>query len=223
VSRSTREVLLDEARDRHHLELAKYGEAHTRIGVHSAFLAVFALALVRYIDKFPQDRTSCAFPVFVGSAILLAVVTLGVFGLLLAIIWGLGTHYPPDMQTWLDHTEKLREHHHARVTQAGGEGDVDGVVARELEEDLMRSMCETADNNAAKNAMRSKLLVYAGRGLVVAALSFVVSGVSYLHLSNLGTEVATDVHITAPVQVQLQGPVQWQGPTRGNERGRKTR
>jgi hypothetical protein len=196
MARSPREILLEEARDRHRLELARYTEAHTRIGVHLAILAFFALALLRYVDKPPQDHRSFAFRLFSVGAVVLCVTTLVVFGFLLTVIWGFGTRFPAKMQTWLDHTEKLR------AAQSGAEGG-EQRVAEDLEQHLMESLCETADDNAAKNARRSKFIVYASRGLVVAAVAFVVSGVTYLYMS-FGREGPTAVHITAPIPVQLQ-------------------
>ncbi len=223
--RSAREVLLEEARDRHKLELARYGEAHTRIGVHLAILAVFALALLRFIDKPPQDHRSFGFCVFAVSAVLLCVTTLAVFALVLTVIWGFGTRFPASMKTWLDHAEKLRASH------AGA--NAEQAVAEDLEQHLMENISEAADHNAAKNDLRSKLIVYASRGLVVAAGFFVVSGASYLYLC-FGRDERTTVNITPPVQVklvdavqlrpvQIQGPVELRDPTRGKERDRKAR
>jgi chromate transport protein ChrA len=91
--------------------LARYAEAHARIGVHLAILAVFALALFRFIDKLPPNRGSSVFRVFAVSAVVLCVTTLVVFALVLAVIWGFGTRFPAAMRTWLDHTEKLRASH----------------------------------------------------------------------------------------------------------------
>lgn len=196
MARSPREVLLEEARDRHTLELARYTEAHTRIGVHLAVLAVFALALLRYIDEPPQRNASLIFSVFAVSAVTLCVATLVVFGFVLAVIWGYGTRFPAPMRTWLDHTAKLRASHASAP-------NLDERVAEDLEQHLMESMCEAADDNAEKNARRSKLIVYASRGLVVAAAAFVISGVAYLYL-NIGKDAPNSVHITGPVQVQLQ-------------------
>lgn len=196
MARSPREVLLEEARDRHKLELARYTEAHTRIGVHLAILAVFALALLRYVDKPPQRSASFIFCLFAVSAVTLCVATLVVFGFVLAVIWGYGTRFPAPMRTWLDHTEKLRASH-------AGAPNLDERVAEDMEQHLMESMCETADDNATKNARRSRFIVYASRGLVVAAAVFVVSGVAYLYLS-IGKDVPTSVQITGPVEVQLQ-------------------
>jgi hypothetical protein len=196
MARSAREVLLEEARDRHKLELARYAEAHTRIGVHLAILAVFALALLRFIDKLPQDRGSFVFCLFALSAVALCVTTLVVFVLVLVVIWGFGTRFPASMKTWLDHAEKLRASH-------ASANDAERLVAADLEQDLMESMCETADDNARKNAVRSKLMAYAGRGLVLAAGLLGVSGAADLYLT-IGKDPPTEVHITAPVQIQLQ-------------------
>lgn len=94
MARSSREVLLEEARERHKLELARYTEAHARVGFHLAVLGVFALALLRFIDKPPQPSGSCLFCLFSVSAVLLGLVTLVVFGLVLAVVWGYGTRFP---------------------------------------------------------------------------------------------------------------------------------
>src|SRR6266545_3582487 len=176
MARSAREVLLEEARDRHKLELGRYTEAHTRIGVHLAILAVFALALLRFIDKPPQGRGSFVFCVFAVSAVVLCMATLAVFALVLVVIWGFGTRFPASMKTWLDHAEELRASH-------AGANDAEQLVAADLEQHLMESMCETADDNARKNALRSKLMVYAGRGLVLAAGLLSLSGAAYLYLT----------------------------------------
>ncbi len=196
MPRLPREVLLEEARDRHKLELTRYAEAHTRIGVHLAILAVFALALLRFIDNPPQWRASFIFCLFAVSAVVLGAVTLVVFGFVLAVIWGYGTRFPASMNTWVEHAKELRASH-------AGAADAEHRVAEDLEQHLMESMVETADDNAAKNARRSKLIVYASRGLVVAAAAFVVSGVAYLYLS-IGKDAPTPVHIAGPVEVQLQ-------------------
>jgi hypothetical protein len=196
MGRSPREVLLEEARDRHELELARYTDAHARIGIHLAVLAVFALALLRFIDKPPQRSESFIFCLFAVSAVALCVATLVVFGFVLAVIWGYGTRFPASMRTWLDHAEKLRASH-------AGAANMDERVAEDLEQHLMESMCETADDNAAKNARRSKFIVYASRGLVVAAALFVLSGVAYLYLS-IGKDAPTSVQITGPIEVKLQ-------------------
>lgn len=198
MARSPREVLLEEARDRHKLELARYTEAHTRIGVHLAVLAVFALALLRFIDKPPQAQASFVFCLFSVTAVALCVATLVVFGLVLAVIWGYGTRFPASLRTWLDHIEKLRVSH-------TGTPNADQRVAEDLEQHLLESLCETADDNAAKNARRSRFIVYASRGLVVAAATFVVSGLAYLYLS-IGKDTPPTVHVVGPVEVQLPPP-----------------
>jgi hypothetical protein len=196
MPRSPREVLLEEARDRHKLELARYTEAHTRVGVHLAVLAVFALALLRFIDKPPQPRGSFVYCLFTVSAVVLCAATLVVFGFVLAVVWGYGTRFPASMRTWLDHAEKLRASHLEAV-------GADERVACDLEQHLMESLCEAADHNAAKNALRSKYIVYASRGLVVAAILFVVSGGAYLYLS-FGKDTPTPVQVTGPVEVRMQ-------------------
>jgi hypothetical protein len=59
-----------------------------------------------------------------------------VFGFVLAVIWGYGTRFPASMRTWLDHAEKLLASH-------AGTPNADELVAQDLEQDLMESMCET--------------------------------------------------------------------------------
>ncbi|HSN15734.1 MAG TPA: hypothetical protein VLT61_13965, partial [Anaeromyxobacteraceae bacterium] len=167
--------------------MARYTEAHTRIGVHLAILAVFALALLRFIDRPPQPRTSFVFCLFSVSAVALCIATLVVFGFVLAVIWGYGTRFPASMGTWLAHAEKLRASH-------AGVSNPEERVAEDLEQHLLESMCETADDNAAKNARRSRFIVYASRGLVVAALAFVISGVAYLYLS-IGKDAPSAIHV----------------------------
>jgi hypothetical protein len=196
MARSPREVLLEEARDRHKLELARYTEAHTRIGVHLAILGFFALTLVRYIDKLPPNDGSFVFRVFGVTAVVLCGATLIAFSMVLAVIWGFGTRFPAPMKAWRENAEGLRASY-------AGQDEVERRVAEELERRLMENMCEAADDNAAKNKRRSKFIVHASRWLVVSAAAFVVSGFSYLYLS-LGKDEPTAVHITAPVQVQFQ-------------------
>ncbi len=237
MTRSAREVLLEEARDRHKLELVRYTEAHTRVGVHLAVLAVFALTLLRFVDKLPEERGTFLFCLFSVFATILLLATLVVFVLVLLVFWGYGTRFPANMQTWLDQAARLR-------AARSGEADAEQRVAEDLEQHLMESMCETADHNAAKNALRSKFIVYASRGLVVAAGAFVISGVTYLYLS-IGKDTPSPVRIAAPVQVQLQGsvqvqpvqiqgplqlqpvqiqgPMKLQGPIQGREHGREVR
>jgi cell division septation protein DedD len=196
MARSPREVLLEEARDRHKLELARYTEAHTRVGVHLAILGVFALALLRFIDQPPLARGAFVYCLFSVSAAVLGLVTLVVFGFVLAVIWGYGTRFPAPMKEWRDYAEKLRGSY-------SEEAEPEERVAEELEKRLMENLCDSADDNAAKNRLRSKYIVRASRGLVLAAGAFIVSGGTYLYLS-IGQDASTAVHIAGPVEVQLQ-------------------
>jgi hypothetical protein len=193
VTRSAREVLLEEARDRHKLELARYTEAHTRIAVHLAILAVFALALLRFIDQPPAERGSFVFWLFIAAGFVLLLATVGVLVCLLAVIWGYGTRFPAPMAVWREQEEKLR----ASYPEDGGR------VTEELEERLTRNLCESADDNARKNALRSKFIVAASRGLVVATVAFVVSGAAYLCLS-IGRDTSAAVRIVGRVEVMLR-------------------
>lgn len=209
MARSPREVLLEEARDRHKLELARYTEAHTRIGIHLVVLAVFAAALLRYVDQPPHRDPPLVFCAFAASAVALGVTTFAVFVCVLVVLWGFGTRFPESMQTWLDHAKKVR-------VPYDGRDDADERAAEDLETDLMESMCEAADFNAGKNALRSRFIVYAGRGLVGAAVALVLSGAAYLYLG-VGRGEPAQVQIASPLQVNLQGPVllqpvQLQGP-----------
>ncbi|MFT3916557.1 MAG: hypothetical protein QM704_21505 [Anaeromyxobacteraceae bacterium] len=172
-------------------------------------LAVFAAAVLRFIDQPPNPQPAHVYWIFVVSAVVLSLITLIVFGLVLAVMWGYGTAFPASMQTWIEHADGLR----ASYVQYA---DVDGETAAHLERDLSQNVCEAADFNAEKNAHRSRLMVMAGRGLVLAAGALVVSGIAYLILGTKETK-AVEVNMATPVSVQVVapvplGPLQVQGP-----------
>lgn len=100
------------------------------------------------------------------------------------------------MRTWLDQQEKLRASH-------AGADDADALVARDLEQHLLESLCEAADFNSANNIRRSRFIVYASRGLVAAATLFVVSGGAYLYLT-FGRDATNAVSLTGPAEVRPQ-------------------